>query len=60
MRRGRIRKRKAMYGSRNLGNDKKEVEGVVALRHAISDVLGVEMRRAGTEEWAFLEKLKSW
>jgi hypothetical protein len=49
-----------MYGSRNLGNGRKEVEGVVALCHAISDVLGVEMRRAGTEEWAFLEKLKSW
>jgi hypothetical protein len=48
-----------MYGSRNLGNGRKEVEGVVAICHAISDVLGAEMRRAGTEEWAFLEKPKS-
>jgi hypothetical protein len=49
-----------MYGSRNLGNGRKEVEGVVALCHAIADVLDVEMQREGTEEWAFLQKLKSW
>lgn len=39
-----------MYGRRNLGNGKKEVEGVVALCHAISDVLGVKVRQAGIEE----------
>jgi alkylhydroperoxidase/carboxymuconolactone decarboxylase family protein YurZ len=41
-----------MYGSRNLGNGREEVEGVVAICHAISG--------AGTKEWASLEKLKSW
>lgn len=33
-----------MYGSCNLSNGRKEVEGVVAICHAISDVLGAEMR----------------
>ena len=49
-----------MYGSRNLGNERRDVEGVAKLCHAISDALGVEMEREATEEWAFLEKLKSW
>jgi alkylhydroperoxidase/carboxymuconolactone decarboxylase family protein YurZ len=49
-----------MYGSRNLGNSRKEIEGIVALSHAIANVLDVEMQREGTEEWAFLEKVKSW
>ena len=49
-----------MYGSRYLGNGKKEVEGAVVLCHASSVVLGMEVRRSGTEEWVFLEKLKSW
>jgi alkylhydroperoxidase/carboxymuconolactone decarboxylase family protein YurZ len=39
-----------VYGSRNLGNTRKEVKGIIALSHAIADVLGVEMQREGTEE----------
>ena len=49
-----------MYGSRNLGNGKREVEGVVALCHAIADALGIDMCREGLDEWAFLDKIKSW
>lgn len=49
-----------MYGSRNLGNGRKDVEGVMALCQGIASVLGVEMQREGIEEWAFLDKLKSW
>lgn len=49
-----------LYGSRNLGNGRKEIEGIMSLSHAIAEVLGVEMQREGKEEWAFLEKLKSW
>ena len=49
-----------MYGSRNLGNGRKEIEGVTELCQAVASVLGIEMQREGTEQWAFLEKLKSW
>jgi hypothetical protein len=61
MRQGRIRKLKAICMEAAIWvMARKEVESVIELCHAISDVLGVEMRRAGTEESAFLEKLKSW
>jgi len=49
-----------MYGSRNLGNGKLEVEGVVAMCHAVAQAVGVDLEREGKAEWAFLEKLKSW
>lgn len=49
-----------MYGSRNLGNGRQEIEGVTALCHAIANALGLDMTREGTDEWAFIQKLKSW
>jgi alkylhydroperoxidase/carboxymuconolactone decarboxylase family protein YurZ len=42
-----------LYGSLNLGNGRKEIEGIMSLSYAVAQVLGVEMQRKGKEEWAF-------
>lgn len=46
-----------MYGSRNLGNSRREIEAVVAMTRDISELVGVVLDES---EMTFLKTLSSW
>lgn len=48
-----------MYGSRNLGNSKFEIAGVMEMCELIAKNLGMPMKRKGEPAWDFLHKLES-
>ncbi|KAL9615916.1 MAG: hypothetical protein Q9160_009154 [Pyrenula sp. 1 TL-2023] len=49
-----------MFGSRNLGNGKEEIEAVVRIVDRLEEKLGLDVKARSGEEWSFLEKLRDW
>lgn len=48
-----------MYGSRNLGNSRQEIEAVIEMCSILEPELGVKVRREGPA-WAFVEKVQKF
>lgn len=49
-----------MFGSRNLGNGKEEIEAVVRIVAVTEERLGLDTTTRSGEEWHFLSKLQNW
>lgn len=49
-----------MFGSRNLGNGKDEIEAVVRIVNRLEEKLGLDVKTRSGDEWSFLDKLRDW
>lgn len=49
-----------MFGSRNLGNEKQEVEAVVNMVGRLEEKLGLDVKHRSGKEWEFLSNLQNW
>lgn len=49
-----------MYGSHNLGNDKEQIDGAIAICRTIEKELAICVSREPAENWAWVDETAKW
>lgn len=49
-----------MYGSRNLGNGKEQINGAIAICKIIERELAISVYREPAENWAWVDQAGNW